>query len=182
MRVQCVCVFARVLICVFALICVCARVRACMRSLVSTCARVRAFQSDCVFARVCVASEIVRLAATCALPSHGGDFLMARPTPRVGGRARGCVRCHRPGPRASAAGVTWMRRTANAGWAARDMHKSVIDAAGAIYVIGGRTDTTYFNDVYASTDGGALLDSVRGVGGGVFEGVLRGTRWVLWGY
>ena len=39
----------------------------------------------------------------------------------------------------------------------------MIDAAGAIYVIGGRNGTTYFfNDVLVSTDGGALPDSRRG--------------------
>jgi hypothetical protein len=31
----------------------------------------------------------------------------------------------------------------------------VIDAAGAIYVIGGKNGTEYFNDVLVSTDGGA---------------------------
>jgi hypothetical protein len=31
----------------------------------------------------------------------------------------------------------------------------VVDAAGAIYVIGGYNGTTYFNDVFVSTDGGA---------------------------
>ena len=35
-------------------------------------------------------------------------------------------------------------------WAARRYHTSVVDAAGAIYVIGG-----LYNDVWASTDGGA---------------------------
>ncbi len=60
----------------------------------------------------------------------------------------------------SAAGVTWMCRTAKAEWAARGSHTSVIDAAGAIYVIGGlggytSTGTTDYNDVWASTDGGA---------------------------
>ncbi len=36
------------------------------------------------------------------------------------------------------------------------MHTSVVDAAGAIYVIGGRSgDDTYYNDVWVSTDGGA---------------------------
>jgi hypothetical protein len=47
----------------------------------------------------------------------------------------------------------------------------VIDAAGAIYVIGGYDDTTYYNDVLVSTDGGALPDSFRGWSGGT--GVLR---------
>ena len=31
----------------------------------------------------------------------------------------------------------------------------MIDAAGAIYVIGGTNGTAYFNDVLVSTDGGA---------------------------
>jgi hypothetical protein len=50
----------------------------------------------------------------------------------------------------------------------------VIDAAGAIFVIGGSNsgiNSTYFNDVWVSTDGGARRDS----GGGY-------TRWVLRGY
>jgi hypothetical protein len=42
-----------------------------------------------------------------------------------------------------------------AGWAARSHHTSVVDAAGAIYVIGGNDGTTRYQDVWASTDGGA---------------------------
>ncbi len=65
---------------------------------------------------------------------------------------------HRSVLLALAAGVTWTSRTLAAPWAARQMHTSVIDAAGAIYVIGGRgagttTCCTYYNDVWASTDG-----------------------------
>jgi hypothetical protein len=84
--------------------------------------------------------------------------------------ARGCIRCHRPGSRASAAGVTWTSRTAKAEWAGRRYHTSVVDAAGAIYVIGGGTDFsgTHFHDVYASTDGGARLDYVKGVWSGEY--------------
>ncbi len=56
----------------------------------------------------------------------------------------------------------------------------MVDAAGAIYVIGGYSynstgDHTYFNDVWASTDGGArteLSGGGRGGGGG-------GNGWVL---
>ncbi len=55
----------------------------------------------------------------------------------------------------SAAGVTWTSRTLAAQWAGRYAHTSVIDAAGAIYVIGGRDGGTYFQDVWVSTDGGA---------------------------
>jgi hypothetical protein len=42
-------------------------------------------------------------------------------------------------------------------WAGRSGHTSVIDAAGAIYVIGGSGTgyTTCFADVWVSTDGGA---------------------------
>ncbi len=65
--------------------------------------------------------------------------------------------------RAFAAGVTWASRTLNAEWAARHAHSSVIDAAGAIYVIGG-SGPGYFNDVWASTDGGARAGLGR-VGG-----------------
>jgi hypothetical protein len=61
----------------------------------------------------------------------------------------------------------------------------VIDAAGAIYVIGGYggsnyTDVWYLNDVWASTDGGARPDSRRGWSG-VLSGVLREIKGVLRG-
>jgi len=54
-----------------------------------------------------------------------------------------------------AAGATWKLLIASAPWDARHSHTSAIDAAGAIYVIGGRggTDTLY-NDAWMSTDGG----------------------------
>jgi hypothetical protein len=68
-----------------------------------------------------------------------------------------------------AAGVTWSCRTASAPWAARYGHTSVVDAAGAIYVIGGwgtKPGYTLYNDVWASTDGGARPDFVRWVVGG----------------
>ncbi len=61
-----------------------------------------------------------------------------------------------------AAGVTWTSRTLKAGWAARCGHTTVIDAAGAIYVIGGISGNypnyIFFHDVWASTDGGARPD------------------------
>jgi hypothetical protein len=59
-------------------------------------------------------------------------------------------------------------------WAARFGHTTVIDAvSGAIYVIGGLYGSTYLNDVWVSTDGGARPNS--GVGwSGVLEGVLQG--------
>ncbi len=56
----------------------------------------------------------------------------------------------------------------------------MVDAAGAIYVIGGDGDTTTRrNDVYASTDGGARPDSV---GGSVGQALERVLEWVLRGY
>jgi hypothetical protein len=68
------------------------------------------------------------------------------------------------GSPALAAGVTWTSRTTSAPWAARWGHTSVIDAAGAIYVLGGFNGesggvyTVYegsYNDVWISADGGA---------------------------
>ncbi len=106
---------------------------------------------------------------------------IARPAPHVGGRAR-VVALGATGrvSRASAAGVTWTSRTANAPWGERAYHTSVIDAAGAIYSIGGSGyPTGYFNDVYASTDGGARAGLGRGVFGQALEGVLE---WVLRGF
>ena len=55
---------------------------------------------------------------------------------------------------ASAAGRTFSNRALKAEWAGRLGHTSVIDAAGAIYVLGGY-NSSYFNDVWVSTDGGA---------------------------
>ena len=89
------------------------------------------------------------------------------------GRARGYGATSRARAR-SAAGVTWRSRTASAQWAARFGHTSVVDAAGAIYVIGGWNGYTFFQDVWASTDGGARPDSVRGWSGGYSRGYLGG--------
>ncbi len=56
----------------------------------------------------------------------------------------------------------------------------MVDAAGAIYVLGGTGDSgtdTDFQDVWASTDGGARAGlGPGGVVGGVLEGVPRGTE------
>ncbi len=68
----------------------------------------------------------------------------------------------------------------------------MVDAnSGAIYVIGGIDRggiTTFYNDVWVSTDGGARPDLVAGVleavlGGysGILPGYSRGARGVLWG-
>ncbi len=66
----------------------------------------------------------------------------------------------------------------SAPWAARSGHSTVIDAAGAIYVIGGSHYVTDFNDVWASTDGGAQPGPAPRVGAGYWagtQGVLGGT-------
>ena len=79
--------------------------------------------------------------------------------------------------------MTWTCRTANAPWAARWYHTTVIDAAGAIYVIGGGGQFGRFlQDVWASTDGGAdrtrrcSCDNrcLNRVVLGVYSGVLAG--------
>ncbi len=57
----------------------------------------------------------------------------------------------------------------------------MVDAAGAIYVIGGDYDGKYHADVWVSTDGGA--DRTRaGFGRGVLEGYPTGTNWGTRGY
>ena len=58
-------------------------------------------------------------------------------------------------------------------WAARFGHTTVVDAAGAIYVIGGYGNGTFYSDVWVSTDGGARPDSGVGWSGGTL-GVLEG--------
>jgi hypothetical protein len=68
--------------------------------------------------------------------------------------------------------VTWTSRSPKAPWTARYGHTSVIDAAGAIYVLGGY-DGKYLADVWVSTNGGE--DPTR------YTGVLMGTRRVLMG-
>jgi hypothetical protein len=79
-------------------------------------------------------------------------------------------------------------------WDARAWHTSVIDAAGAIFVIGGvSNDGTYsstlYHDVWVSTDGGARPAYVRGGRGvhwlgttGVLQEYYKGTPGVMEGY
>ncbi len=146
-RTVCVLIRARPRVCS----CVCVRVRVCACLLVRLCARA---------CTACVNELCARAPCGCMRPPiarRRRAVLIARHPPHVGGRARGCVRCHRPGSRASAAGVTWNCRTAKAEWTARAWHTSVVDAAGAIYVICGRNGYV-FQDVWASTDGGARPD------------------------
>jgi hypothetical protein len=120
--------------------------------------------------RVFVANVCVRRGAVCGLSWRGGDVrqLLLGPTS------------------AFAVGVTWTSRTMTAPWAARHSHTSVVDAAGAIYVIGGidiYSGDTDFNDVWLSTHGGARPDveSGRVMPQGVMQGVLGRYLGVLSG-
>jgi hypothetical protein len=65
-----------------------------------------------------------------------------------------------------------MSRTAKAPWAARIGHTSVIDTAGAIYVIGGCDGNTHLNDVLKSADGGADSGFTSGGTWGILGGFL----------
>ena len=53
-----------------------------------------------------------------------------------------------------AAGATWAVMNEAAAWGRRFDHTTVIDATGAIYVLGGRGNFKYFNDVWRGTAGG----------------------------
>jgi hypothetical protein len=114
--------------------------------------------------------------------------VLARPAARAAARA--WLRLGAIGFRCRArfaAGRTWTSRTTSAQWAGRSGHTSVIGAAGAIYVIGGQgSGGTLFQDVWASTDGGARAGLRRGGGRGGYcrgtSGVLQGTKGTTWGY
>jgi hypothetical protein len=123
--------------------CLCAR--ACVPAMRHFRARVRFTRARVCRTRVCVR----RGCAGPLVARRGVAVFIARPAPVS---------------RALAAGVMWTSRTASAPWAARHQHTSVVDAAGAIYVIGGQ-GIGYFQDVWVSTDGGARPDSAGVVGG-----------------
>jgi hypothetical protein len=77
--------------------------------------------------------------------------------------------CHRSVARV-AAGFNWTLVIAKAPWNARFGHTAVVDAAGAIYVLGGKdSKSILYKDVWVSSDGGA--DRTRGYSG-VLDGVL----------
>jgi hypothetical protein len=138
--------------------------------------------SVCLSALVCVRHDCV-----CAPQRLCGRFGGTAGTGGIncsaggGGRPRACavaVRCDWPVvARVRAAGVTWTSRTTSAPWAARSYHTSVVDAAGAIYVIGGYGGGTYYKDVYVSTDGGAQA----GLGQGSGRRVHQGRTWGYFG-
>jgi hypothetical protein len=176
------CVLVRAFVCVCKSVCVraCARARLCVRVRVRAwvcCSigkhlRARVVRA-CACVCVCGTTVCVRLGAEWALRDHA--VLIARPAAarawlRSGATGRGVARL--------VAGRTFSNRTLKAEWAARYGHTSVIDAvSGAIYVIGGSGGSTFLQDVWASTDGGARPDSVGG------SGVhWVGTTGVLQGY
>jgi hypothetical protein len=147
--------------------CVCACACACL--LVCLCARA---------CTACVNERTVRAPRGSMRPPIARPrraVSIARPAPCVAA-ARVVAVCATGRARASAAGVTWTSRTAKAQWAGRYGHTSVVDAAGAIYVIGGSSSGGYpdfLNDVWASTDGGARPASVGGCVGW-YPGGTRG--------
>ncbi len=67
----------------------------------------------------------------------------------------------------------------------------MIDAAGAIYVIGGwNGNYIYYSDVWKSTDGGAVVEGYstgtfgvlkRGTKGVLKDGVQGSAHWYSWG-
>jgi hypothetical protein len=121
--------------------------------------------------RAHVCSMCVCVGVRARAPRRCARTLMARRGPAVFMAAFAfAVLCHRPVSRALAAGVTWTLVIASAQWAARQGHTTLVDAAGAIYVLGGNAGPTYLNDVWASTDGGAQAGLALGVLGGVVRG------------
>ena len=164
---MCPCAHAHVSVCVHARVraplCVCVSVWACrasVRVFGSVCARVRA--SLCVSLHACggVGSPM----------GTGGIYSSARGRPTRAARCVGAI-----GRFACVhAGATWTSRTTSAPWAARYSHTTVVDAAGAIYVIGGGDASTNYRDVWASTDGGA--DRTRAGCSGSTGWVGKGTK------
>ena len=145
-----------------------AQTRAFVYAHVRSCARVRVFLHFCRQAsswrfdargvrveRVCARAPPL-CARSCGTAGTGVIYSSALLW--AGGRscvfAFGAIGRFRP---ALAAGVRWTLVIDGAPWAARYWHTSVVDAAGAIYVLGGydRFGRTTYRDVWASTDGGA---------------------------
>ncbi len=143
--------------CVCVCVCVCVCLSVCVHPL--TCDRVY------VFVQICVCMHI-RARAYAYVCRRARARVSVPSAALTGGRPRvRSAACHRSGSPAFAAVVTGTSRTTNAPWAARRGHTSVVDAAGAIYVIGGigyNSSTnimiggysrTYYRDVWKSTDG-----------------------------
>jgi hypothetical protein len=158
-------------------------VHACVRVRVRVCLAVPSgsvFAHACVRWCACVRGCVERLCACAsALCWRCGGTAGTGGLNSLGAGGRACavafgaigrVMC------ASAAGRTFTTRALTAEWAARAAHTSVVDAAGAIYVIGGAdggTGTAY-QDLWASTDGGARAGLGRGGGRRVGHGGSTG--------
>ncbi len=167
-------------VCVSLLLCVhafvCARGTLCGFAVPSA-KHLRTCLCVCLCVCVCVFGTTVRVCVGAVVARRGRAVLIARPAARAAARA--WLRFGAIGrvDARLAAGVTWISRTTSAEWAARYGHTSVIDAAGAIYVIGGWSGAggNRYNDVWASTDGGVRPDSVGGLVMGYTKGVLQGV-------
>ncbi len=104
------------------------------------------------YLHICMHTHIHVGAYSLRYPSTGGIYSAAA----AGGRPRVLLPVRLPSvARPCVAGATWTLVIASAPWAARYSHTTVIDGAGAIYVIGGSGGTTNYKDVWKSTDGGA---------------------------
>ncbi len=106
--------------------------RACAYVCVFVCVRVRVRAR----ARVCVCLCFRACARACVCVRRHVRFCVFAVSPR-------------------AAGVTWSLMTTRAPWAGRYLHTTVINASGAVYVIGGCDGDTHYTDLWARTDGGA---------------------------
>jgi hypothetical protein len=171
------CVCARAHLCAFAGLSLRARmcIRACACACMRSCERAREVWISigkhlraCVFVCMRMWSDCACAPLGCAgavVARRGPAVFTDRPAARAAARAWLHLVRSAGVSRAVAAGVRWTNRTTSAPWDGRRGHTSVIDAAGAIYVIGGSSLSTYYRDVWASTDGGARAGLGRGWSG-----------------
>jgi hypothetical protein len=159
----CACLCAHLCACAGPCVRACLRARLCMRAFVCACERVLPVHRQSIFAHAWLRAHMCGT-PVCVMPRRlcgrcGGTAATGGINSPAGGAGRrralrfrfGAtgVRCRAR----SAAGVTWTCCTANAGWAGREGHTSVVDAiSGAIYVIGGvdYSSAIYFADVWVS--------------------------------
>ncbi len=199
---RCVCACAFLLVCVHLCACVLACMRPCTRAFVSACACVRASLPDRIFARVCVVNVFMRSESVCSMSRRCARPLVerrrravfiARPAPRVGGRARVVsVRFHRPGSRARWPQVSrgrtarparrGLRETGTRPWSTLPAPSTSSAAATPTAAASTRTCGRAPTEVRGP-------DSVKGGGRRVLDGysqgyyrVLRGTKGVQIGY
>jgi hypothetical protein len=164
---ECVRVCLSACLCTSLRVCVFANVRFCV------CGDGRGGGYMCAFARAPACTCVRTCVRACVRVTAGARGIYGSPHDAFAARAF-------VDSRALAAGAMWTSRTFSARWAGRYGHTTVIDAAGTIYVIGGRDDTTYFNEVWVSTDGGKGGRTVEHALG-VVEGYCVGTTGGTWG-